>query len=121
MPDQRTVQQRVRRFRRLASCRPGSTRLVEEVPVGTASAGHRIVLGVGRIVPVADRTVQAGLAGLVGTGSGLRRSNPVSRLGCNTVAHHRALGQRHSEWVLETEGIAEERLGHMASTCLQFV
>ena len=103
MPDPRTVQQRARRFRHLASCHPDSIRLVEEVPVGTASAGHRTVLGVGRIVPVVDRTVQAGL---VGTGSGLHHSNPVGHLGCSTAAYRREQGQRRSEWVLETEGIA---------------
>lgn len=109
MPVQRTVQQTVRCFRRLASCHPDSIRLVEVVPVGTASAA----LEVGRIVLVADRTVQAGLAD---KGSGLRHSNPVRHLGCccSTVACHREQGQRRSERVLETEGIAEARLGPAA-------
>jgi hypothetical protein len=117
MPDPRTIQQRARRFRRPASCHPDSIRLVVAVLVGTASAGHRMVLGVDHIAPVA---VQAGLAG---KGSGLHHSNPVHHLGCccSTVACHREQGQRHSERVLETEGIAEALLGHMVSTCWRFV
>lgn len=111
MPDPRTVQQRVRRFRRLASCHPDSIRLVEGVPVGTASAGRRIVLGVGRIVPVADHTVQVGL---VGKDSGLHHSNPVDRLGYSRVAYHREQGQHHGEWVLEIEGIEGAPLGPAA-------
>jgi hypothetical protein len=102
-PNQRTIQQKVRHLRHLASCRPDNIHLAEAVPVDTASVGHHIDLE-------ADHR---DLAGLVDKGLGFHRSNPARRhLGCSMkVARRQEQVQRHSEWALVTEGTGEARLG----------
>jgi len=115
-PNQRTIPQIDRHHRHQPSCRPGSSRLGAVGPAGTASAGRCILLGEVRIVLEEDRTgpvaVRRGQAGLVGRGSGCRRSSRVGRrLGCSMrAACRRGLGQHLGALVGDRRVV---RLGRM--------
>jgi hypothetical protein len=115
-PNQRTIRRTGLRHRHhQPSCRPGSSHLEVAVPADTASAGlrTRIVLEGVRTGPVA---VRRGPAGLVGRGSGCRRSSLVRRRpGCNMRVACRQRLDRHLGGLVV--GRRAVRLGHMVWTC----